>query len=91
MLEKQQIKKLKSEAHHLKAELNIGKDGLSEEFISSIYQAFNTKTLLKIKKLDNCFLEKSEIISFFKDHKEIHFIQNIGNVFTLFKEKNQDD
>jgi RNA-binding protein len=91
MLEKAMIKKLKSEAHHLKAELNIGKDGLSNEFITSLNQAFNTKTLLKIKRLDNCPIEKEEIVSFFKTTEKIVFVQNIGNVFTLYKEKDQEN
>lgn len=86
-MHKNEIKKL---ANHLKAEFNIGKEGISASFITSLYQAFQTKEILKIKKLDNCKIEKKEIVKSLEKNGDIRCIQIIGNVFTLYKEFDKD-
>ncbi len=85
MLSKQEIKKLKQEAHHLKAELNIGKDGFSKIWLKSLYQAFNTKELLKVKVLDNSASNRFDVKAEVEKLKDIELVQVVGNVLTLYK------
>lgn len=85
ILDKAELKKLKAAAHHLKAELNLGKDGFSKTWLKSLRQAFQTKELLKIKILDNCPQDRDEIKQHLNGIADIHHVQSIGNVITLFK------
>jgi RNA-binding protein len=43
---------LRSLAHHLKPLLQVGADGVSEAFLRSLDEAFNTRELLKVKVLE---------------------------------------
>jgi RNA-binding protein len=43
---------LRSLAHHLKPILQVGADGVSEAFLRSLGEAFNTRELLKVKVLE---------------------------------------
>jgi RNA-binding protein len=52
-LTKPQRRDLIRQAHALKPELFVGKDGFSEPFLASLREAFNTKELLKIKLREN--------------------------------------
>jgi len=86
MLTKQQIKRLKEEAHFLKPIMNIGKEGLTESVITSIYDCFNTRELIKIKFLDNSPESKETLKSKISVLKDIEIVQIIGHTFILFKE-----
>ncbi len=59
-LSKIEQKKLKGLAHSLKAVAQAGKSGLSEEFISSVDQALTARELIKVKFLENAYLDKKE-------------------------------
>ncbi|MCB0280536.1 MAG: YhbY family RNA-binding protein [Calditrichaeota bacterium] len=85
MLSKKQIKDYKREAHHLRAELNIGKDGASGAFLRSVEEAFNTKELLKVKILDNCSDELDSIITELKTIDQLELVQKIGRTLVLYK------
>lgn len=85
MLDKKTIRSLQGEAHHLKPELTIGKDGLNEALIKSIFEAFNTKELLKVKALDTCPNEREELREKLSALPEVSLIQNIGHTFILYK------
>lgn len=43
---------LKSLAHHLKPVLFVGKEGITEQTVRSLEEAFNTRELLKVKILE---------------------------------------
>lgn len=43
---------LKSLAHHLKAVVFVGKEGVNEQTTRSLEEAFNTRELLKVKVLE---------------------------------------
>jgi RNA-binding protein len=77
--------KLKEQAHYLKAELNVGKEGFTESFKESLLEAFNTKELLKIKFLDNSPETTSSMKEKILNIAEIEFVQQIGHTFVLYK------
>jgi RNA-binding protein len=43
---------LKSLAHHLKPVLFVGKEGITDQTVRSLEEAFNTRELLKVKILE---------------------------------------
>ena len=43
---------LKSLAHHLKPVVFVGKEGITEQTVRSLEEAFNTRELLKVKILE---------------------------------------
>jgi len=52
MLNSKQRAHLRSLAHHLKPVLQVGSDGVTEAFLTSLGEAFHTRELLKVKVLD---------------------------------------
>lgn len=44
---------LRSLGHHLKPILQVGAEGVSDAFLGSLEEAFNTRELLKVRVLDN--------------------------------------
>jgi RNA-binding protein len=91
MLSKQQIRDFRAEAHHLKPELLIGKEGLNEAFLVSLSEAFNTKELLKVKMLDTCPQGRKAITEKLSSLDEITLVQNIGHTYILYKKMEEPE
>ena len=90
MLTKLQRRALIKRAHHMKPELNVGKEGCGERFITSLEEAFNSKDLLKIKLLDNSPEDRDSMCKKLEALKEIELVQNIGLTFILYKELDKE-
>lgn len=89
MLSKQEIQQLKSQAHHLNAIFQIGKNGLSDELIKGVNNAFNNRELIKISVLQNCPYDKKELAFDLARLTNSELIQIIGRVFVLYKENDE--
>lgn len=89
MLTKQHRRALIKQAHHLKPELNVGKEGCGERFVQSLIEAFNSKELLKIKLLDNSPEDRASMCAKLEALEEIELVQNIGLTFILYKEMDE--
>lgn len=89
-IDKSERRRLISLAHHLKPELNIGRDGLSDAFIQSLGEAFNNKELLKIKLLDTSDETRASVRARLDALPDIELLQNIGKTFILFKAREED-
>ena len=83
-INKEQRKKLKALAHHLKVFVNIGKEGVNDGVLHSIRDKIDKDELIKIKFSKN----KNEKEFFSKKiEKEIQAerISIIGNILILYK------
>lgn len=80
---------LRKRAHKLEPIVRIGKDGISENLIKSIFEAIESRELIKVKILQNCEVEKSEIYSQLLEIKDFEVVGIIGRVIIIFK-KNKD-
>lgn len=87
MLDKQTIRRLRAEAHHLKPEFQVGKEGLTDALVQNIYEAFNTKELLKVKMLDTSPDDRATLTELLSNLPEITLVQNIGHTYILYKPK----
>ena len=80
---------LKQLAHPLKPLLQIGKEGASPAFIGQTLDQLEAHELLKLRVLNNCSWS-SEQIRAALEAAEITFVQKVGHVLTVFKQREQD-
>ncbi|MBS4535855.1 ribosome assembly RNA-binding protein YhbY [Clostridium sp. D2Q-14] len=86
MLTGKQRSFLKKEAHGIDPILQIGKNGVTENFITQVENALEARELIKIKVLNNSFLDTKEVGNEVSKKADAEFIQSIGNKFVLYKE-----
>ena len=78
--------RLRALAHPLKPVLQIGQDGVSEAFLDSLRQAFNTRELLKVKVLDNAPLNATEAAdAIVAGMEDVAVPQVIGRTVVLYR------
>ena len=81
-------KKLKSEAHHLKPVIQIGKNGITPALIAAIDKALSDHELIKIKFQD--FKDEKKILSDqIAEETGCAIISMIGNVLLVYR-KNEE-
>ena len=80
---------LKQIAHPLKPLLQMGKDGPSADFMRNLNEHIELHELIKVRILNNCLSGKDEITGAL-DMAEVTVVQKVGNVYTVFKQKEKD-
>ena len=83
-------RQLETEAHHLKPLVNIGKDGVNDAIVKTIYEAFNTRELLKVKALDTCPDDRTALGEKLGALAEITLVRNIGKTYILYKKLDEE-
>lgn len=63
----------------------VGKSSLTPEFVAAISEAFNTKELIKIAVLKNCFDDPNEIAQVVAERTRSQVVQVIGKKIVLYK------
>lgn len=76
---------LKGLGHHLKPIIQVGKDGLSEKFMTNLENALESHELLKIKVLDNAPLEKRDIAARVEKSSRGDVVQIIGHTLLYYR------
>lgn len=71
--------------HHLKPEVWIGKEGVSKGTLNTIENSFHTKELVKVKILENCPLDRTDIARQLSDAVTAEVVQVLGNMILLYK------
>lgn len=77
---------LRSLAHHLKPIVQVGADGVSDAFLKTVREAFNTRELLKVKVLEGApegARETADRIS--AALEDVHVAQTIGRTVVLYR------
>ena len=80
-----QKKFLRKEAHHFNPVANIGKNGLSEEFMVQIDEVLEKRELIKVHLLQNTDEETSEAATEIAEAVDAFVVQTIGRVITLYR------
>ena len=84
-INKEQTRKLKKLAHHIKPFINIGKLGLSDGVIHSIQEKIEKDELIKVKFSQN--KEEKKIISDqIAKETQSEIVSLIGNTLILYKQ-----
>ena len=73
-------------ASSLEPIFQIGKSSLTSEVTEAVAEAFNTKELIKIAVLKNCFDDPKEIASMVAERTHSEVVQVIGKKIVLYKE-----
>ncbi len=81
---------LKSLASNLDPIFQVGKSSLTPELTEAIGEAFNTRELIKIAVLKNCFDDPREIARMVAERTRAQVVQVIGKKIVLYKE-NKDN
>ncbi len=86
MLTGKQRAYLKSLANTMEPVFQIGKNGLTDNFLKQVEDYLEANELVKIKVLKNSLLDATELASEIADAIGAEFVQSLGNKFVLYKE-----
>lgn len=89
-LSKQQLKFLKKESHALKSIYQIGKLGLTENFVQQIDQALERHELIKFNILQNSMEEIKDAANHVAQIVGAEIVQTIGHTATLYRPSSKE-
>ncbi|NLJ98661.1 MAG: ribosome assembly RNA-binding protein YhbY [Tissierellia bacterium] len=90
MLTGKQRSYLKSMANTMDPIFQVGKSGITDNFIKQIDEALEARELLKVKVLNNSLLEAKEVANDLAEKLDAEFVQSIGNKFVLYRESKEN-
>lgn len=76
---------LKGLAMNIDPIFQVGKSSLTPELVTAIGEAFNTRELIKIAVLKNCFDDPNEIAQTVAERTRSQVVQVIGKKIVLYK------
>ncbi|MEJ2635463.1 MAG: YhbY family RNA-binding protein [Calditrichia bacterium] len=84
-------RELRALGNRLKAEVHLGKEGVSEGTIRTIENSFNTKELIKIKLLETCPVDRDEAAGLLSEKTGAEIVQVLGNTILLYRQLSEDE
>lgn len=90
MLKGKQRAYLRSIANTLKPTTQIGKEGVTENFLSQLDDMLISREIVKVTILETAGLETKETANFVCEALRVEFVQAIGSKFTVYK-KNMEN
>lgn len=75
---------LRAQAHGMRPIFQVGKDGVSSEWLTQIKIAIEKRELLKINILQNASVEPEEVTEYIETNSQIKVVQKIGHVLVLY-------
>lgn len=91
MLTGKQKRYLRSEAHHLQAIFQVGKDGVNPNMIEQLNDVLEKRELIKVAVLPNCLEDKRSIAEQIAEQTEAHIVQIIGNKIIFYKKSIENE
>ena len=85
MLTGKQKRYLRSEAHHLNAIFQVGKDGVSSNQVKGIVEALEAQELIKVKLLESCPDDVHTVALELSVQAKAEVVQIIGRTIVLYK------
>lgn len=85
-LSSKNIKQLKKESHHLNPIFQVGKNGVTDNFIEQINDVLEKRELIKISVLQNCLEDKDDIAEEISKNTESNIVSIIGNTIIIYRE-----
>ncbi|MBO5472933.1 MAG: ribosome assembly RNA-binding protein YhbY [Lachnospiraceae bacterium] len=76
---------LKGLAMNIDPVFQVGKSSLTPEVVNAVSEAFNTRELIKIAVLKNCFDDPNEIAQILSERTHSQVVQVIGKKIVLYK------
>ena len=85
-LSSKNIKRLKKESHHLNPIFQVGKNGVTDNFIEQINDVLEKRELIKISVLQNCLEDKDDIAEEISKNTDSNIVSIIGNTIIIYRE-----
>ncbi|WP_099974988.1 YhbY family RNA-binding protein [Lactobacillus terrae] len=81
---------LRSKAQTMKPQVQIGKDGISQNLIDQIKQILEKNELIKVSLLQNTTVDSDELVEALqKEDDQIAHVQTIGSKVVLYKKSSK--
>lgn len=90
MLTGKQRSFLKSMANTMDPLFQVGKNGITENFIKQVEEALEARELIKIKILNNNVLDADTVAKELVNMIDAEFVQSMGNKFVIYKESKEN-
>lgn len=90
MLTGKQKRYLRSEAHHLNAIFQVGKDGVGSNQVKGIKEALEAHELIKVKLLESCPDDVHTVALELSVQTKSEVIQIIGHTIILYKPSDKE-
>lgn len=85
-----QARHLRALGHHLKPVLQLGKGGLSPEFLEKVDQALEQHELIKVKLLQNTLVDLGPAGEEIAEKLHCAVAQKIGKTLLLYRPRKED-
>ena len=89
MLTGKQKRYLRKEAHHLEPIFQVGKYGITDNFIQQIDEALERRELFKITLLQNTDEEINDVANMLHEATKAEVVQIIGRIIVLYRPSQQ--
>ncbi|WDV44674.1 ribosome assembly RNA-binding protein YhbY [Clostridiaceae bacterium M8S5] len=86
MITSKQRSYLKKLANSIEPIFQLGKNGITDSFIDQIEDALEARELIKVKVLNNSFLDTKEAANEVAKRSNAEFVQSIGSKFVIYRE-----
>ncbi len=90
MLTGKQRSYLKSIANTMEPIFQVGKNGITENFIKQVEDALEAREIIKVKVLNNSLLNATEVANEIAEAVDAEFVQSLGNKFVIYKESKEN-
>lgn len=81
---------LRSLANNIKPTTQIGKDGVSGEFLDQLDDQLRAREIVKINILENAGLDAKEVANAVCERLRAEYVQAIGGKFTIYRKNNEN-
>lgn len=85
MLTGKQKRYLRSEAHHMNAIFQVGKDGVNDNQVKGIDEALESQELMKVKLLESCPDDVRTVALELSRQTKAEVVQIIGRTIVLYR------
>jgi len=89
MLTGKQKSYLKGLAHTMQPIIQVGKNGVNDALIKTVYDALEARELIKVSVLQNCLEEPKSIAEEIASVIEAEVVQVIGKTIVFYKESSK--
>ena len=89
MLTGKQKRYLRSEAHHLKAIFQVGKDGVGSNQVRGVIDALDAQELIKVKLLESCPDDVNTVALELSVQTKSDVVQILGRTIVLYKQSDK--
>ena len=90
MLTGKQRAHLKGIANTMDPLFQLGKGGITENFLKQIDVALETREVVKIKILKNNLLDPTEVAREIANELKAEFVQSMGSKFVIYRESKEN-